>query len=76
MSNSSSDSCNIAHPIVDCFVDGVRVRALLDTGSMKSIISNTVHKIIDFNGTAINLSQRPQCISISGDNLNFDNLII
>ena len=70
MSNSGSDSCNITHPIVDCFVGEVRVRALLDTGSTKSIISNTVHQIIDFNGTAINLSQRPQCISISGHNLN------
>ena len=70
VSNSGSDSCNITHPIVDCFVGEVRVRALLDTGSTKSIISNTVHQIIDFNGTAIKLVLRdPQCISISGHNL-------
>ena len=35
VSITSDTHCDITHPFVDCFVDGVRVRALLDTGSMK-----------------------------------------
>ena len=35
------DECSIIHPFVDCFVDEVRVRALIDSGSMKSFISQS-----------------------------------
>ena len=44
------------HPFVACFVDGVPVNALVDTGSMKSFISDRVYNIIDFNCAKLNKS--------------------
>jgi hypothetical protein len=35
---------DINHPFVDCVIDSVRVRALVDTGSMTSF----VQRVIDF----------------------------
>ena len=48
MSNVSNDSLP-EHPFVACFVDGVPVNALIDTGSMKSFVSDRIYNIIDFN---------------------------
>lgn len=70
-SNYGSDSFNsCAHPFVDCFIEGVRIRALLDTGSMKSFLNNHVHNVIDFNDLVIDKSGTHKCVSITGDNLN------
>ena len=69
---STTDLCNIdiVHPFVDCFLDGVLVRALLDTGSMKSFISHNVQAILDFDDSLVDKTSAQQCVSITGDNLN------
>ena len=69
---STTDLCDIdiVHQFVDCFLDGVLVRALLDTGSMKSFISHNVQAILDFNDSLLDKTSAQQCVSITGDNLN------
>ena len=66
----STNKIDISHPFVDCFIDGVRVRALLDTGSMKSFISQNVQRIIDFNNSLLDTSCAQTCVSITGDKLH------
>ncbi len=69
MSNVSNDSLP-EHPFVACFVDGVPVNALIDTGSMKSFVSDRIHNIIDFNCAKLNKSQAQRCTSITGGDLD------
>ena len=61
---------DINHPFVDCQIDGVRVRALVGTGSMKSFISRNVQRIIDFNDSLLDKSSAQKCVPITGDKLN------
>ena len=63
------------HPFVACFVDGVPVNALVDTGSMKSFISDRVHNIIDFNCAKLNKSHAQRCTSITGGDLDITGTI-
>ena len=37
------------HPFVVCNIEGVRVQALVDTGSMKSFIKKDIQDVIDFH---------------------------
>ena len=37
------------HPFVICNIEGVRVQALVDMGSMKSFINKDIHDVIDFD---------------------------
>ena len=69
MSNVSNDSLP-EHPFVACFVDGVPVNALIDTGSMKSFVSNRIYNIIDFNCAKLNKSHAQRCTSITGGDLD------
>ena len=70
MSNTSNNNFHISHPFVHCFIHGVCVRALVDTGSMKSFIEHNIHRIIDFHNTVLHKSNEQQCVSITRDNLN------
>ena len=63
------------HPFVACFVDGVPVNALVDTGSMKSFISDRIHNIIDFNCAKLSKSHAQRCTSISGGDLDITGTI-
>ena len=67
--NVSNDSLP-EHPFVACVIDGVPVNALLDTGSMKSFISDRIHNIFDFDGGRLDTSQSHRCTSITGGDLN------
>ena len=58
------------HPFVACFIDGVLVNALLDTGSMKSFISDKILHVIDFDCVRLDTSQLQRCTSITGGELN------
>ena len=60
------------HPFVACLIDGVPVNALLDTGSMKSFISDKVHNIFDCG--RLDKSQSQRCTSITGGDLNIADL--
>ena len=64
------DECLIVHPFVDCFVHEVRVRALIDSGSMKSFISQSVQRTIDFDDRKLNKSKSAKCVSITGHDVN------
>ena len=57
------------HPYVECFVDKVRVRALIDSGSMKSFISRSVKRTIDFDDLNLNMPQKEKCVSTTGCNV-------
>ena len=57
-------------PFVECYIEGVPVRALLDTGSMKSFINTKIHAIIDFQGSLLDRSKGERCISITGGDLH------
>ena len=56
VSNHVIDECSIIHPFVDCFVDEVHV-GTLDSGSIKSFISQSVQRTIDFHGCKLNKSK-------------------
>ena len=73
--SNSIQNFQCTHPFVECYIEGVRVRALLDTGSMKSFINYTLLNIIDFNHTLIDQSQASKCISITGDRLDIVGMI-
>jgi hypothetical protein len=45
------------HPFVACLIDGVPVNAFLDTGSMKSFVSDNIHNIFDFDCGRLDKSQ-------------------
>lgn len=70
MGNISDNDFHISHPFVHCFIDGVSVRALVDTGSMKSFINHNIHRITSFHNTSLDKSNEQQYVSITGDNLN------
>lgn len=50
------NNIDINHQFVDCQLDGVPVRALVDIGSLKSFISYNVQRIIDFNDNLLDKS--------------------
>ena len=66
----STHLTDINHLFVDCVIDGVCVRALVDTGSMKSFVSQNVQCVIDFNDSLLDKSSAQKCVSITGNNLN------
>ena len=70
VSTNTIDKCHIIHPFVDCFVDEVRVRALIDSDSMKSFISQSVQRTIDFDDRKLNKLKKAQCVSITGHNVS------
>ncbi|CAB3982599.1 Hypothetical predicted protein [Paramuricea clavata] len=70
VSTNTTDNCTIIHPFVDCFVDQVRVRALIDTGSIKCFVNQTVQRTIDFDDRAIDKTIKQKCVSITGHNVN------
>ena len=41
------------HPTIQVTIEGVQVRALIDTGSMKSFISSHVHAVLDFDNNRL-----------------------
>ena len=80
--NSDSDVSHISysslpeHQFVACFIDGVLVNALLDTGSMKSFIGDRIHKILDFDCVRLDKLQSLQrCTSITGGDVNIAVLV-
>ena len=46
------------------------MHALIDTGSMRTFISNKIHNIIDFDSTLIDTTVEECCVSITGGGLN------
>lgn len=70
-SNDNVDVCStVIHPFVDCFVDKVRVRALVDTGSMKSFLSKSIQRTIDFDDRYIKTFKKANCVSITGHSVH------
>ena len=57
------------HPVVEVTIEDVQVRALIDTGSMKSFISSHVHAILDFGNNRLK-PDSINCVSITGNSLN------
>ena len=55
---------------IRCFINGVEVQALIDTGSMRTFINDKVQAVIDFNNTLINTTVAERCVSITGGSLN------
>ena len=53
-------------------MDQVRVRALIDSGSMKSFISKSVQRTIDFDGLNLTKSKKKKCVSITGHHVNIE----
>ena len=51
-------------------MDQVRVCALIDSGSMKSFISKSVQRTIDFDDLNLNKSKKEKCVSITGHTVN------
>ena len=58
-----------AQPFVKCQVGVVEVNALIDTGSMRTFISDNIQKIIDLDGETLDTSVPERCISITGGSL-------
>ncbi|CAB4010791.1 Hypothetical predicted protein [Paramuricea clavata] len=71
VSTNVMDKCPIIHPFVDCFVDEVRLHALVDSGSMKSFISQSVQRTVDFDDRKLNKSKKAKCVSIMGYNVTY-----
>ena len=59
---------------MDCFIDGVKVRALVDTGSMRSFLSDNFIAIIYFNNNRTR-KDNTRCVYITGDSLNITDSI-
>ena len=53
-------------------MDQVWVCALVDPGSMKSFISKSVQRTIDFDDLNLNKSQKEKCVSITGHDVNIE----
>ena len=65
---SVESTVSISHqPLILCSVSGVHVRALIDTGSMKSIISAPIFNKI--NLPSVLEHDSPHCISITGQQM-------
>lgn len=56
------------HPVVHVHIEGVKLRALIDTGSMKSFITDKVHAILDFDNARVR-TETVRCMSITGNPL-------
>jgi hypothetical protein len=63
---SSNSAIYINHPFVSCMIDGVQVRALVDTGAMKSFISTSIFNIIHIDQARVDKSRLHNYISITG----------
>ena len=62
--------------VVDCSLDGVKLRALVDTGSMRSFVNDKIVAVIDFHRVKVR-EETPRCMSITGDPLNiFGNISV
>ena len=57
-----------AQTFVKSQIDGVEVNALVDTGSMRTFISDNVHKIIDLDNKKLGTSVTERCESIREPN--------
>ena len=68
--SSESNVLKPTQPFVKCFINNVEVFALIDTGSMRTFISNNIHDIIDFDRKLIDTSVAERCVSITGGSLN------
>ena len=65
---SVESTVSISHqPLILCSVSGVHVRALIDTGSMKSFISAPIFNKI--NLPSVLEHDSPHCISITGQQM-------
>ena len=58
------------HPFVTCLIEGIKVQALVDTGSMRSFINKDVYTVMDFNNDRIDKSDLEKCRSITGGTLD------
>ena len=76
-SSFNGGTCTIpVHPVVDCSLDGVKLRALVDTGSMRSFVNDKIVAVIDFHRVKVR-EETPRCMSITGDPLNiFGNISV
>ena len=63
------DSYIPVHPIVNCYIDGTPLRALINTGSMRSFITDKFAAILDFDHL-IRSDEPSTCTSIIGDPLH------
>ncbi len=65
-----------AHPVVsmnfidNCTMNFIDNRALIDSGSMKSFISKSVQRTIDFDDHKLTKSKKEKCVSITGHTVN------
>ena len=65
---SLESTVSISHqPLIKCSVSGVHIRALIETGSMKSFISAHIFKKI--SPRPVLEHNAPQCISITGQQM-------
>ena len=55
----------LAQPFVKCQIDGVEINALIDTGSMRTFISDNIQKIIDLDNKKLDISVTERCESIT-----------
>ena len=70
---SNADALNNqipTHPFVTCFIEGTEVKALVDTGSMRSFTNKNVHTIMDFSSVRIDKSDLEKCRPITGGALD------
>ena len=67
-SNSNFDIIP-AQPFVKCQIDGVEVNTLIDTGPMRTFISDNIQKINDLDNKKLDTSVTERCESITGDAL-------
>lgn len=51
---------------ISCFIEGVKVQALVDTGSMRSFISKEIHTVIDYDNSRVDKTVEERCRSITG----------
>lgn len=58
------------HPLIKICLEGVNVLVLIDTGSVKSFISDKIHSILDFYHIKTTTVDPGRYISITGDPLD------
>lgn len=59
-----------AQPFVKCKVDSIEVNMLINTGSMRTIISNKIQAITGIENDKLDTFVSECCISITGGSLN------
>lgn len=69
-SNNKIDFSLPTQPFIQCLINNVEVHALIDTGSMRTFISNKIHSVIDFDNSLINTTVAERCVSITGGSLS------